>query len=54
MQQNLFWGSAALRRKKEDKLVDLEGGDYCIDLFKIAWLGCRGFQKYSNAGFKQS
>lgn len=22
--------------EKEDKLVDLEGGDYCIDLFKIA------------------
>ena len=40
--------------EKEDMLIDMKGGNYCIDMFKIAWRGCRGFQKNSNAGFSQS
>ena len=40
--------------EKEDTLIDMKGSSYCIDVFKIAWLGCGGFQKNSNAEFSQS
>lgn len=39
---------------KAGRLKDMKGCDYCKEAFKIAWQSCRGFQKNSNAGFRQS
>lgn len=36
MQQKSILGLSCPAWEKEDKLLDLEGGNYCIDLFKIA------------------